>query len=377
MFFLYTFVLARLTELSSEPPKVAFSKLKDLFEGSDAFKKASPYLAHLRDVYEYAVLFGVKTKIFINPVQLIKEAFFKGALAYSCVSGGKSQAVFAAGGRYDSLIKDHLPPGDRRSEQRHAVGFSLNWEILAYAGSKASGRAQKNVDEAKQGIFSTKRCDVLVASFDPSVLRSVGLEILQTLWGHKISAELAGDARSPEDLLSRYRDEGHSWIVTIKQDSMLKIKTMGRKDTLDVDMPVKDLLNWLKGEIRERDTSRAVATTRMRGTAVHHQLFEGGGGGGGDADWAQQEVRVHISQTKSKKVNRQNVVEQVQVTARRIATGFLEGPIVAIETTDAVMDMIQSTRLSDAESWRKGVFVRPIMTSCFAVRGAVKAWGKI
>ena len=185
-----------------------------------------------------------------------------------------------------------------------------------------------------------------MASFDPAILRSACLEILQALWSHGISAELAKDAGSPEDLLTRHRDENYCWIVIVKQDRTLKIKTMGRKDVADADIPTSQLLAWLKPEIRDRD---ARTLTRLRGAAqadssstLHTTEAE-----------TEQEVRVLVAQTKSKKFNRRAVVEQAQVSAQRLVQSFLDGPVAAIETTDGVMDMIRQTSLSDPESWRK------------------------
>lgn len=189
---------------------------------------------------------------------------------------------------------------------------------------------------------------MLVASFDPSVLRSSGIELLQTLWAHGISAELARDARSPEDLLSSYRDESYSWIVIIKQDNQLKIKTLGRKDAPDVDIAAKELLNWLKSEIRERD-SRSGMRFRSMAAVPHSESANSLPGGAGQ----QQEVHVLVAQTKSKKFNRHAVVEQAQASASRLVQSFLEGPIAAIETSDAVVDMIKTTSLADPESWRR------------------------
>ena len=186
---------------------------------------------------------------------------------------------------------------------------------------------------------------MLVASFDPSVLRSSGIELLQTLWAHGISAELARDSRSPEDLLAKYRDELYSWIVIIKQDNVLKIKTMGRKDAPDVDVAAKELLSWLKSEIRDRD-SRSIM--KHRGAAMPQSESTN------TLDGSQeQDVRILVAQTKSKKFNRRAVVEQAQVSAARLVQSFLEGPIAAIETSDGVVDMIRATSLSDPESWRK------------------------
>ena len=203
---------------------------------------------------------------------------------------------------------------------------------------------------------------MLVASFDPSVLRSSGIELAQTLWAHGISAELARDARSPEDLLSSYRDGEHSWFVIIKQDNQLKIKTMGatRKDNADVDIPAKELLSWLKSEIRERESrsgQRALRNTAA-GMIPHSDsagasLPSAGLGAGVGGEIEPQDVHVLVAQTKSKKFNRRAVVEQAQASAGRLVRSFLEGPIAAIETSDLVLDLVKTTSLSDAESWRR------------------------
>jgi translation initiation factor 2-alpha kinase 4 len=187
---------------------------------------------------------------------------------------------------------------------------------------------------------------VLVSSFDAAVLRSTGTEILQNIWAHDISAELAVDARSPEDLLSKYRDDQHSWIIIIKQDSILKIKSMGRKDLQDVDIPISQLMSWLRGEIRERDHREG---TNDRAKLLRHPS-QADTNGPSDQE---QEVRVLVAQTKSKKSNRRNLVEQAQGRAASLVHSFLDGPIAAIETTDHVLELIKETRLSDPDSWRK------------------------
>ncbi len=195
-------------------------------------------------------------------------------------------------------------------------------------------------------IANSMKCDVLVASFDASVLRSTGVELLNQLWANDISAELAVDARSPEDLLSKYRDDQHYWIVIIKQDAILKVKTVGRKEIQDVDIQISQLLPWLANEIRDRDQRDGISE---RVKLVRHPSQTNQNGGVEN----EQEVRLLVAQTKSKKSNRRHIVEQAQSRAAILAHSFLDGPILAIETTDHVMDLIRATRLSDADSWWK------------------------
>lgn len=306
------------------------------------FQRASSTIAHLKEVVEYTKLLGVTTKIYINPLNSLKEAFYHGGILFSCLYDKKNKEVFAAGGRYDYLIKEHRPRIGGQEHKRHAVGFSLAWERLART-PKPGKQFVKRGEEEGGGLFGTKRCDALIASFDAALLRTAGIEILQTLWAHDISAELARDARSPEDLLMKHRDDSYSWMIIVKADSMLKIKTLGRKDVPDADVQSPNLLSWLRAEMRERD-SRSLAKPRAAPDPGHHEL----------KGRAEQEVKVLSSQTRSKKTNRRTVVEQAQIKAAALMESYLEGPILAVETTsDTVMDAMGKTKLSDPEGWRK------------------------
>lgn len=308
------------------------------------YQRASSTIAHLKEVAEYTKRFGVSTKLYVCPLNSLKENFFVGGILFSCLYEKKLKDVFAAGGRYDHLIKEQRPKIGGQIQERHAVGFSLAWERLART-SKSGGRAfLKKTEEDNHSILNTKRCDALVASFDAAILRSAGIELLQILWGLDISAEIAKDARSPEDLLSKHRDESYSWIIIIKQDRMLKIKTMGRKDVPDADIPSTQLLAWLRSEVRERDW-RAV---KMRGASGQSEATTT------SETKHEQDVKVLVSGTKSKKFNRRTVVEQAQVKAASLMDSFLDGPILAVETTsDHVIELIQETKLSDPETWRR------------------------
>jgi translation initiation factor 2-alpha kinase 4 len=172
------------------------------------------------------------------------------------------------------------------------------------------------------------------------------VDILQTLWSHNLSAELAKDARSPEDLMTKHRDDSYSWIIVIKQDAMLKIKSVGKKDIPDVDVPSTQLISWLRSEMRDRDMR---ALTKIRGGSANHSDNANPAGD----KVHDQSVKVLVSQTKSKKFNRRTVVEQAQVSAASLVQTFLNGPILAVETTDQVMDLVQETSLGDPDSWRK------------------------
>lgn len=352
-----------------DTPVKAFSKLKSLFEGTDYYQKASSTIAHLKEVAEYCKVQGLKTKVYVTPLHSFNEAIYKGGIMFACVHDTKFKTVFAAGGRYDSLIKEHRhKAGSSLLGERHAVGVSFAWDRLAHQPLKKSGGKsflKKATEEDAQGLFKEKRRDALVASFDSTLRRTTALEIVRTLETNGISAKLAHEARSPDELISDRPEEQPAWLIIVKSES-LKVKTLWAKETPECDIPVRQLLNWLRGEIRERDSVLKTNTAKLRtgiaqsegnplagdaSSAYPGSSFGGAGGSGGGG--GKRDIRVLTGQTKSKKFNRQTVVEQAQTAAAKLVQGFHDGPIAVIETTDAVVQAIRGTSLSEPETWRK------------------------
>lgn len=329
-----------------DTPNKAFTRLKKIFEGTDMYQRAAPTIAHLKEVAEYMKRLGVSTKLYINPLNSLKESFYVGGILFSCLYVKKVKDIFAAGGRYDSLIKEQRPKIGGSVDERHAVGFSLAWERLAKV-PKSTSKAFLKKGEEETLAQPTRRCDILVASFDAGLLRSVGVELLQLLWSHDISAELARDARSPEDLMQKYRDENHHWFVIIKPESMLKIKTVGNKDVADVDIQASQLLAWLRPQIRDREGR---LLSKLRAAGSHQDNSSSSIANGAESE---QDIKILIAGSKGKKFNRRTVVGQALANASSLVKSFLDGPILAIETTDNVLDMLRDTSLSDNESWKK------------------------
>jgi translation initiation factor 2-alpha kinase 4 len=175
--------------------------------------------------------------------------------------------------------------------------------------------------------------------------------MLNDLWRNDISAELACDARSPEDLQSKYRDDSHSWIVTIKQDSMVKIKTIGKDKVDDVDMVAGQVVSWLRGQIRERD--------HREGHHLPSKMARRGSHSDGTLTLTphpKQQVTILQPGTKGRKniTLRDIIHNNAQKAAAVLVQDFLkDGPILAIETTDNVFSKIRETPLSNPEKWKQ------------------------
>lgn len=89
----------------------------------------------------------VKTDVSVNPLSSFREAFYAGGILFTCVFRAKVREVFAAGGRYDNLVREfRLNVGDRH-EERRAVGFSLSWHNFVRLSRSGLGSTQKRQEQ--------------------------------------------------------------------------------------------------------------------------------------------------------------------------------------------------------------------------------------
>lgn len=204
---------------------------------------------------------------------------------------------------------------------------------------------------------------MLVASFDAAVLRTMGVNIVQNLWANDISAELAVDTSSLEELLAKYKDHNHSWIVIAKQDSKergFKVRSLAPREEYDI--RTSELIPWLRNEMRARNQREGIVDYSKQSRLPSYQdpITQSNERG--------NDVRILVPQHRSKKTNRRNIVESGKLSlrtaarpwlmdaallrSRKVVERALNGPIAAIDTQDDMLDAIRNTRLSDPDSWR-------------------------
>lgn len=184
---------------------------------------------------------------------------------------------------------------------------------------------------------------MLVASTDPSILRSSCVRVVANLWANEISAEIATDARSIDDLLSRQRDSCHNWLVMVKHEaSVLKVRNT-INDT-ETEVASTNLVNHIRQEMRERDQREGVKTARHPALLRHTSHSE--------TD-RKSNVQVLMAQHRSKKSNKYHIVEAAQQRWTEKVNEWKDAPILAVETRDDVLELIRETRLSDPDSWRR------------------------
>ncbi|KAL9125452.1 MAG: hypothetical protein Q9217_005350 [Psora testacea] len=309
-----------------------------------------PIFMHLNSVVTYLARFNVRRKVYLSPLSSYNEKFYRSNLLFQCLHDRKRRAVFAAGGRYDSLIRDHQPLSSRGSSIQ-AVGFQMTWSglctgMMSYLNEQVKSKAKRK-SQLDKFSWNTRRCDVLIDCYDPNLLDKIGVRILSELWASHISAELAGVdgsiGASHAYTKSIPTKEDHSWVILLKSSDVVKVKSSSRQDETEV--RISDLAHHLRSEIRERDRNegRHPTTTMLRQESQPE----------GPSNFKEVDVKVLMSQSKGKKVNRKTIVEEAVAQAQDWRTSTVEYPIIAIETKDEIFQAIQSTRLDDVESWKR------------------------
>jgi translation initiation factor 2-alpha kinase 4 len=349
------------------------ARIQAILGDNEYHDRLQPTYAHLQAVVRFLKQFGVRSKTYLCPLSCYNEKFYKGGVLFQCLFDTKRREVLAAGGRYDNLIEDHKPKGGHSQFTGcHAVGMSLGWDRLVSSmaklhrgQSKSSSFLKKaaQISEEVRDQWPIRRCSVLVASFDSKTLRSAALRVLSELWANNISSELATDASSLEELTTRYRDEKHSWIVIIKNDLVfgkadLKVKSLLTKQDADVSM--ENLIPHLRAELRERD-QREGTVDRARSHRPLNAISGNALDIAGASSDRQPNVQILLAQHKGKKTNRGSVIEAAQSRVQEHLASYGSGtaPIAAVETTDALLELLRTSRLSDPDSWKKVIQSAP------------------
>ena len=345
-------------------PDKAFTKLQKLLNGTEHLKILHTVFTHISGLSEYLKRLGIHKRVFFSPLSSFNEKFYRSHMMFQCLFDTRKKDILAAGGRYDSLIHDQRSPQTTNTSTvaLHAVGANIAWDRIVTSMAryqKQVGAAFLKAPEASEEIdmWKPRRFDVLVASFDRNVLRSVGVKLVAELRAQGISAELAVDARSTDGLLSHYAHERHGWIVIVKHagfssgKSDLRVKHMdNRGETTDIQS--SEVVGYLRGEIRERDHRQGGASRLKLNRQVSHP----------ESTPSERKTDVHvlIANQKHKKTNKTRIIEDAHERVKDLLAQYSEGPIAAVETKGDFLQNLRNTRFADPESWRKVIREVPL-----------------
>ncbi|KAK5680843.1 eukaryotic translation initiation factor 2-alpha kinase [Elasticomyces elasticus] len=325
-----------------ESPDKAFARVRTLSETASARirSKFEEGMRSLHEMLSATAHFSLQLKVYIAPLGSVNAKLYEGGMLFQCVLERKSgRAVIAAGGRYDVLIRAHRPLAATKSCEG-AVGVSIGLDAIVTHMSRIQGESGKKafLKDPRPVDTMPKRCNVLVEAGPTEGSTAAGLKILTSLWASDLSAEFATGSRSSAGVLD------HDFVVAVRHEasSTVRVRKSGA-ETDEIDVPINSLTGYLQQELRDGEASKNRPPSFMRQPSGHH-----------DAE-RKNNVQVLISASRSKKGNKYHIVEAAQQRWSTKLEEWKDAPILAIETSDSVLDSIRDTRLGDAESWRQAV----------------------
>jgi translation initiation factor 2-alpha kinase 4 len=322
-----------------ETPGKAFKRLTSLLErASPAVKaKCESALRELRQTISAIGVFGVTRKVSIAPLSCYKARLYAALMFKVVLERKKTRYPVAAGGRYDSVIEAHRIAGTGNGIKQGAVGVCITLDTIVSQWMKAcspsTGKAVNFLKDSAHSKHLPKRCDVLViASGGTEKLRDAGIRIVSSLWDSGISAELSRETSSSPD-------QHYTFLVHLRHEASTTVRvTHTESEAEDTDIPIPSLVSHLQQELRDRASKTRQPLPRTQS---------------GQHENRSTNVQVLWARHGSKKSNKYSIVADATRVWSEKLDGIKDAPILAIETRDDVLDVIQATRLSDAESWKK------------------------
>lgn len=131
-------------------------RIADIMAGTEYADALAPVTARIKSVSSYLKGFQVRRKVYVAPLASLNEKLYGGSILFQCVfDTNRKRDVFAAGGRYDSLIQSTRARAENPRSQPHAVGFSLPIDRLTAsmssflkASNKTSAKKERELDSS-------------------------------------------------------------------------------------------------------------------------------------------------------------------------------------------------------------------------------------
>ena len=330
---------------SASSPEKAINRLRNLLSGLDVHSKArlDTAIEHVARIIGFCSteMFGVQRHLYLAPLSCVNAKLYSGMMMQCLLEKKKSSVVLAAGGRYDGLIES-CRSADSTLRQG-AVGVCIGIDgivghMLKTFSPGARGTFLKDPGAAHSNDNISRRCEVLVVASGTEKLRDAGVKVVSSLRANDISAELARDN-------SAFPEQNYGFIVGMRHETSTTVRVTNQLNDTDEDIPLPQLASHLLQELRDRGNNKA---QRQPPLLRHHSSHH-------DSDRRFDNVQVLMARHGSKKSNKFGIVQTAQQRWSEKLEQIKSSPILAVETRDEVLNMIQSTRLGDGESWRRAI----------------------
>lgn len=368
--------------------EAAKRRLSKVMVDSPYLRKVDESLSHILKTLNFLRPLEVHRNIVISPFSSYNNSFYKGGLMFQAMyDDGSIRNLIAAGGRYDNLISYFArPSGGRTSNVKKAVGFNLAWETIfsiaqGYFKLASGNRNKKRKKFLKDTAVEWKpsRCDVIISSFSNSLLDTIGVPILNSLWKQNIKADFLRNCSTVDAVVSGAQQDGADWVILIKQQSYtmsshkrkykpLKIRKLSSE--LDIDMDLDEFLQLYQQDTSDRELVNDILPIGDKNEENNHWDDASSASSSQDGEHDDKKngtnpsshkiIYVPNMATRSKKTSKREkwiYEDSAKNASQTIINNLSSAPVITVDALrDETMEMISITSLAQKEEWLRKVF---------------------
>lgn len=327
-------------------------RLKKLLDITEPVKAA---LFHLKAVVSLCRKYGVTYPIYIAPMSNFQPKFYSQGIMFQLIYEDSKKFIIAAGGRYDSLVRQFRHQVlDRNTPLARVVGFNLAADVVL------NQMDQLSECRLSETGWLRPRCQVLVTSFSEGNIQGLCMDLVRLLWASGISSDLVRNFQSSEELIKYAEKEHVIFVVVVKQlhsFSMsnkafkpLRVKTVATK--VDTDLAVDELLPFVLAETNDRVSSN-------RGEFLTPAPEVGGNEDDVAAPTQQAGNRVVIlhesGRIKGGRKNMWLLEERCREAMQNYMGELASAPIVTLDLKDDVLQAITTVPVGSQDEWKRRV----------------------
>ncbi|KTW27062.1 hypothetical protein T552_02554 [Pneumocystis carinii B80] len=338
-------------------------------------------IENIRSVFLYLKYFHIEQEIFLFPLTVHNYQFYKGGLIFEALMiQNKKCDIFAAGGRYDSLINQCLPPLSSGKVSISVVGITIFIEKIISSLAKfsfkefPSRKYSKAISGSIRWPYNVVNCDVLVSSIGHGFLKEC-LEILNELWKFNIKSDLSrSNLETLDDIIDFAKKNGVNWIIIVRhksyeanglfKDYSVKVKNIASEH--DEEIPYSSLVPWLLGEIAERNRQN-ISENQIKFNRINDENMN-------DMIIRKRALDVNFSRKKELSVRflseentgkiklkkKQFIINKAYEYVSELINDICSRNIVVfcVDLSDNIYELIKNTNLQENQ-WRKVIDATP------------------
>ncbi|EIW85919.1 hypothetical protein CONPUDRAFT_114006 [Coniophora puteana RWD-64-598 SS2] len=328
-----------------------------------------PLMDDIKQTVSFARSGGLTAPVYFHPLMWgAHHIHYKDGVRFEVVRRNRRLDVLAAGGRYDSLIRQFAPPKTKPDAEpvgAFAIQIALEKITLALAAFQSTSVKALVKEQRSFGFWSPRRCDVYIMSYQSGHIQD-RLEVAALLWQNGISADIMYDVglddTKHESHVEMCTREGILFAVYLRpraarrEHATFKVKSILKGTEHEVSR--QELVVWLQQELAEQKRIDSLTS----GSSSSADGSYASSARDGPSQETDVQLLLPVDAKKQRKQVKQLLLDKAYERTAQLRSSLLAGfPTLVVDVPPATFDMLVRSPawVSDDEAWRAVVATVP------------------